>query len=143
MSETFAPVALAEARPASVVTEGRWIRWLLIGIAILFLALFLVLPLLTVFAQAFAKGFAAYLAAFTEADAHAAIRLTLLTAAIAVPFNLVFGIMASWAIAKFEFFGKNLLVTLIDLPFSVSPVVSVWLSIKQDSSVLSGSSSLH
>ncbi|KQQ48108.1 sulfate/thiosulfate transporter permease subunit [Methylobacterium sp. Leaf125] len=124
MSETFAPVAPAEARPASVVTEGRWIRWLLIGIAILFLALFLVLPLLTVFAQAFAKGFAAYLAAFTEADAHAAIRLTLLTAAIAVPFNLVFGIMASWAIAKFEFWGKNLLVTLIDLPFSVSPVVS-------------------
>ena len=124
MSETFAPVALAGARPASVVTEGRWIRWLLIGIAILFLALFLVLPLLTVFAQAFAKGFAAYLAAFTEADAHAAIRLTLLTAAIAVPFNLVFGIMASWAIAKFEFWGKNLLVTLIDLPFSVSPVVS-------------------
>jgi sulfate transport system permease protein len=124
MSETFAPVTMAEARPASVVTEGRWIRRVLIGIAILFLALFLVLPLVTVFAQAFAKGLNAYLAAFTETDAHAAIRLTLLTAAIAVPFNLVFGIMASWAIAKFEFWGKNLLVTLIDLPFSVSPVVS-------------------
>ncbi|MGU3361331.1 sulfate ABC transporter permease subunit CysW [Methylobacterium sp. M6A4_1b] len=124
MSETFAPVTLTEARPASVVTEGFWIRGLLITVAILFLALFLVLPLVTVFAQALAKGFGAYLAAFTEADAHAAIRLTLLTAAIAVPFNLVFGIMASWAIAKFEFWGKNLLVTLIDLPFSVSPVVS-------------------
>ncbi|KQP38555.1 sulfate/thiosulfate transporter permease subunit [Methylobacterium sp. Leaf104] len=124
MSETFAPATLAEARPASVVTEGLWVRGLLIAVAILFLALFLVLPLVTVFAQALAKGFGAYLAAFTEADAHAAIRLTLLTAAIAVPFNLVFGIMASWAIAKFEFWGKNLLVTLIDLPFSVSPVVS-------------------
>jgi len=124
MSETFAPVTLAEARPASVVTEGRWIRRGLIAVAIVFLALFLVLPLLTVFAQAFAKGLGAYLAAFSEPDARAAIRLTLLTAAIAVPFNLVFGIMASWAIAKFEFWGKNLLVTLIDLPFSVSPVVS-------------------
>ncbi|NEU10621.1 sulfate ABC transporter permease subunit CysW [Methylobacterium sp. BTF04] len=111
-------------RPASVVTEGSRVRWLLIGTAIAFLALFLVLPLVTVFVQAFAKGWEAYLAAFTEQDAHAAIRLTLIVAAIAVPFNVVFGIMASWAIAKFEFAGKNLLVTLIDLPFSVSPVVS-------------------
>jgi sulfate transport system permease protein len=100
------------------------VRGLLIAVAIVFLALFLVLPLATVFAQALAKGWDAYIAAFHEPDAQSAIRLTLITAAIAVPFNLVFGIMASWAIAKFEFTGKNLLVTLIDLPFSVSPVVS-------------------
>ena len=115
---------LPRHQPASVVTEGGLVRGLLITVAIVFLALFLVLPLATVFVQAFAKGWGAYLAAFHESDAHAAIRLTLITAAIAVPFNLVFGIMASWAIAKFEFRGKNLLVTLIDLPFSVSPVVS-------------------
>jgi sulfate transport system permease protein len=115
---------LPRQQPASVVTEGGLVRGLLIAVAIVFLALFLVLPLVTVFVQAFAKGWGAYLAAFQEPDAHAAIRLTLITAAIAVPFNLVFGIMASWAIAKFEFAGKNLLVTLIDLPFSVSPVVS-------------------
>ncbi|MCJ2080542.1 sulfate ABC transporter permease subunit CysW [Methylobacterium sp. J-090] len=115
---------LPRQQPASVITEGGLVRGLLIAVAIVFLALFLVLPLVTVFVQAFAKGWGAYLAAFHEADAHAAIRLTLITAAIAVPFNLVFGIMASWAIAKFEFTGKNLLVTLIDLPFSVSPVVS-------------------
>ncbi|MDF9862102.1 sulfate transport system permease protein [Methylorubrum pseudosasae] len=99
-------------------------RWLLIAVALTFLGLFLVLPLLTVFAQALAKGWGAYLAAFSEPDAHSAIRLTLIVAAIAVPFNLVFGVAASWAVAKFEFAGKNLLVTLIDLPFSVSPVVS-------------------
>ena len=125
MSSAIAPVSPIETpRIASVVTEGGAVRWGLIAVAILFLALFLVLPLLTVFAQAFAKGWGAYLAAFTEPDAHAAIRLTLITAAIAVPFNLVFGVAAAWAIAKFEFKGKNLLVTLIDLPFSVSPVVS-------------------
>lgn len=110
--------------PASVVTETGWVRWTLIAVAVVFLALFLVLPLLTVFAQAFAKGVGAYLAAFDSSDAHAAIKLTLITAAIAVPFNLVFGVTAAWAIAKFEFWGKNVLVTLIDLPFSVSPVVS-------------------
>ncbi|EHP91360.1 sulfate ABC transporter permease subunit CysW [Methylorubrum extorquens] len=110
--------------PASVVTERRVVRWLLIAVALTFLGLFLVLPLLTVFAQALAKGWGAYLAAFSEPDAHSAIRLTLIVAAIAVPFNLVFGVAASWAVAKFEFAGKNLLVTLIDLPFSVSPVVS-------------------
>ncbi|GJD28979.1 Sulfate transport system permease protein CysW [Methylobacterium adhaesivum] len=115
---------LPRQQPASVVTEGGLVRGLLIAVAIVFLALFLVLPLATVFAQALAKGWDAYIAAFHEPDAQSAIRLTLITAAIAVPFNLVFGIMASWAIAKFEFTGKNLLVTLIDLPFSVSPVVS-------------------
>jgi len=115
---------LPRPQAASVVTEGGLVRGLLVTVAIVFLALFLVLPLVTVFVQAFAKGWDAYLAAFREPDALSAIRLTLITAAIAVPFNLVFGIAASWAIAKFEFTGKNLLVTLIDLPFSVSPVVS-------------------
>ena len=115
---------LPRQQPASVVTEGGLVRGLLIAVAIVFLALFLVLPLATVFAQALAKGWDAYIAAFHEPDAQSAIRLTLITAAIAVPFNLVFGIMASWAIAKFEFRGKSILLTLIDLPFSVSPVVS-------------------
>lgn len=130
MSEALTQAPIAGPRdealrsPASVVTERRVVRWLLIAVALAFLGLFLVLPLLTVFAQALAKGWGAYLAAFAEPDAQAAIRLTLLVAAIAVPFNLVFGVAASWAIAKFEFRGKNLLVTLIDLPFSVSPVVS-------------------
>ena len=130
MSEALAQGPVAGPRdetlrqPASVVTERRVVRWLLIAVALTFLGLFLVLPLLTVFAQALAKGWGAYFAAFAEPDAQAAIRLTLLAAAIAVPFNRVFGVAASWAIAKFEFRGKNLLVTLIDLPFSVSPVVS-------------------
>jgi sulfate transport system permease protein len=119
------PVSETDLRPPeSVVTETGWVRALLIGVAVTFLALFLVLPLITVFVQAFAKGLDAYLAAFHEPDAQAAIRLTLLTAAIAVPFNLVFGVAAAWAIAKFQFWGRDLLVTLIDLPFSVSPVVS-------------------
>ncbi|MEA1834508.1 sulfate ABC transporter permease subunit CysW [Methylobacterium durans] len=114
----------AAPRPRSVTSEGRSVRWLLTGIAILFLALFLVLPLLTVFAQALARGWTAYFDAFAEPDARSAIRLTLTVAAISVPFNLVFGVAAAWAIAKFEFPGKSLLITLIDLPFSVSPVVS-------------------
>ncbi len=112
------------ARKSDVTTEAAWSRVVLIALALVFLLLFLALPLAAVFAQAFAKGIGAYLAAFREPDALAALRLTLLTAAIAVPFNLVFGICASWAIAKFEFLGKNLLITFIDLPFSVSPVVS-------------------
>ncbi|WP_375457475.1 sulfate ABC transporter permease subunit CysW [uncultured Methylobacterium sp.] len=126
MSEVVAPTFAAghAARSPSAVSEGRLVRSVLIAAAIVFLALFLVLPLITVFAQAFARGVGAYLDAFAEPDAWAAIRLTLTVAAIAVPFNLVFGIAASWAIAKFEFAGKSLLITLIDLPFSVSPVVS-------------------
>ncbi|AMO96380.1 sulfate ABC transporter, permease protein CysW [Collimonas fungivorans] len=99
-------------------------RTLLMTVALLFLALFLVVPLLSVFAEAFKKGWEAYLAAIIEPDAISAIKLTLLTAAIAVPLNLVFGVAASWTIAKFEFRGKNILLTLIDLPFSVSPVIS-------------------
>ncbi len=125
MSEVVSPAFVpAAARPGPVASEGRLTRTLLIGIAVSFLALFLVLPLLAVFAQAFSRGLAAYLDAFREPDAWSAIRLTLTVAGIAVPFNLVFGLSAAWAIAKFEFPGKALLITLIDLPFSVSPVVS-------------------
>jgi len=112
-------------KPATAaITEPPWIRRVLIAVAMVFLSLFLFLPLITVFAQALEKGIAAYLDAFWEPDALAAIRLTLLIAAIAVPLNLVFGIAAAWAIAKFEFRGKRVLTTLIDLPFSVSPVIS-------------------
>src|SRR4051812_29705172 len=96
----------------------------LIGIALAFMGVFLVLPLLTVFVEAFDKGFAGYVSAIADPDAKAAIRLTLITAAIAVPLNVAFGIAASWAIAKFEFIGKSMLIPLIDLPFSVSPVIS-------------------
>lgn len=104
--------------------DPAWVQALLVGTALLFLALFLFVPLAAVFAEALRKGWAAYLAAIGEPDALAAIRLTLLAAAIAVPANLVFGIAAAWAIAKFEFRGKQLLVTLIDLPFAVSPVIA-------------------
>ena len=104
--------------------EPAWVKTLLIGSALVFLGLFLVLPLIAVFAEALRNGFSAYFAAIAEPEALAAVRLTILTAVIAVPLNLVFGICAAWAIAKFELPGKQLLVTLIDLPFSVSPVVS-------------------
>ena len=99
-------------------------RWALTGIALAFLLFFLVLPFVIVFTEALAKGIGVYVAAITEPDALAAIELTLLTAAIAVPLNLVFGVASAWAITKFEFHGKSLLITLIDLPFSVSPVIS-------------------
>ena len=108
----------------SGTTEPLWVQRGLIGVALLFMGLFLVLPLATVFAQALDQGVWAYVEALREPDAWSAIRLTLITAAIAVPFNLVFGLAAAWAIAKFEFRGKSLLITLIDLPFSVSPVVA-------------------
>ena len=104
--------------------ESRLVRWVLIGTAMAFLALFLFLPLLVVFAKAFEKGLWAYAAAVTEPNALAAVRLTVITAAIVVPINLMFGLAAAWAIARFEFRGKTLLTTLIDLPFSVSPVIS-------------------
>ena len=104
--------------------EPRWLRFTLIGLALLFLISFLFLPLAVVFSQAFAKGVTVYLNALTEPNALLAAKLTLTTALIAVPLNLVFGICAAWSIAKFEFPGKSLLITLIDLPFSVSPVVS-------------------
>ena len=105
-------------------TESPAIRWLLTALALGFMGLFLVLPLAAVFVEALKGGWAAYWAALKEPDALSAIRLTLLTAAIAVPLNLVFGVAAAWCIAKFEFKGKAFLTTLIDLPFSVSPVVA-------------------
>jgi sulfate/thiosulfate transport system permease protein len=104
--------------------ESRLVRWALIGTALLFLVLVLLLPLAIVFVQAFAKGLPAYLEAIREPDALSAAKLTLLIAGIAVPMNLVFGIAAAWCISKFEFRGKNMLITLIDLPFAVSPVIS-------------------
>ena len=107
-----------------VTAETPRMRVALIAIVLMFLAVFLIVPVLVVFVEALRHGFGAFLAAFDDPDARAAIALTLLVAAISVPLNLVFGLAASWAIAKFEFFGKNLLITLIDLPFSVSPVVS-------------------
>jgi sulfate transport system permease protein len=105
-------------------TEPVWVRHALISIALVFMFLFLVLPLAAVFTEALRKGWDAYWEALKEPDAWAAIRLTLLTAAIAVPLNLVFGVAAAWAIAKYEFRGKAFLTTLVDLPFSVSPVVA-------------------
>jgi sulfate transport system permease protein len=105
-------------------TEPVVVRWLLIGIALVFVGLFLILPLAAVFSQAFEKGLEVYLEAIKEADTLSSIKLTLITAAVAVPLNLFFGVTAAWAIAKFTFPGKNLLITLIDLPFSVSPVIS-------------------
>jgi sulfate transport system permease protein len=104
--------------------EPPLVKWLLVGLALAFLAFFLFVPLAIVFAEALKKGVDVYLAAITEPDALSAIRLTLIAAGIAVPLNLVFGVAAAWCIAKFEFRGKNVLLTLIDLPFSVSPVIS-------------------
>ncbi|MGH7806099.1 MAG: sulfate ABC transporter permease subunit CysW [Candidatus Binatia bacterium] len=111
-----------ESRPATA--EAPWVRVTLVATSLAFLGLFLVVPLAAVFVEALRKGVAAYFASFTDSAALSAIRLTLLTAAIAVPANLVFGLAAAWSIAKFDFRGKSLLVTLIDLPFAVSPVVS-------------------
>jgi len=117
----LAPRARAATRATS---ESLLVKALLTAVALGFLALFLVVPLAAVFAQALEKGWAAYVAALREPMALSALRLTLLTAAVAVPLNLVFGLAAAWAIAKFEFPGKDVLVTLIDLPFAVSPVIS-------------------
>ena len=111
-------------RRISPTSESRTVQWVLIGLALLFMAVILVLPLYAVFHEAFAKGIVPFFAALGEPDAQASIRLTLMVAAIAVPLNVVFGLAASWAIAKFEFKGKAFLITLIDLPFSVSPVIS-------------------
>jgi sulfate transport system permease protein len=113
-----------DGRPSDARADPTWVRWTVIAVAVGFLSLFVLLPLVNVFVQAFAKGAAAYVAALTEPDALAAIRLTLIAAAISVTLNLVFGVTAAWAITKFEFPGKSLLVTFIDLPFSVSPVIA-------------------
>jgi sulfate/thiosulfate transport system permease protein len=121
----FARPATSAARTIERATgEARWIRWMLTAVALGFLALTLVLPLILVFHEAFAKGISAYLDAIREPDALSAARLTLLIASIAVPINLVFGVAAAWCISKFEFRGKYLLITLMDLPFAVSPVIS-------------------
>jgi sulfate transport system permease protein len=120
MSEGVLPQGVA----AAATTEAPLTRLVLTAVVLAFLGLFLLLPLAAVFVEAFRKGADAYLAAFQDPDALAAIRLTLTVAAIAVPLNLVFGVAAAWAVTKFEFPGKSVLITLIDLPFSVSPVVS-------------------
>ena len=116
---TTAPRAVTRA-----TGESRAVRWTLTAVALAFLAFTLVLPLALVFSQALAKGSAAYWEAIKEPDALSAAKLTLLIASIAVPVNLVFGVAAAWAITKFDFRGKNVLITLIDLPFAVSPVIS-------------------
>lgn len=105
-------------------TEHPLVQGLLIGIALLFIALIVILPLVSVFAEAFKKGAAVYLEALKEPDALSALKLTLIVAVIAVPLNTIFGVAAAWAISKFKFRGKNLLITLIDLPFAVSPVIA-------------------
>jgi sulfate transport system permease protein len=123
---TPAPVAQRRGELPSVsnALEPAWVKLVLVGVALAFLTLFLFVPLVAVFAEAFKKGGQAYFAAITDPDAVAAIKLTLIAAGISVPLNLVFGVAAAWAIAKFEFRGKSVLLTLIDLPFSVSPVIS-------------------
>jgi sulfate transport system permease protein len=116
--------AISRTVHQSTLDDANWVRWSLITIALGFIILFLCVPLALVIIQAFAKGFDAYLSALSLPDMQAAMRLTLLTALITVPLNTVFGVAAAWAITRFEFRGKNLLITLIDLPFSVSPVIS-------------------
>lgn len=117
------PAALAR-RPGRVTLRSALVRWAFIGLSLCFLAAVLLAPLAAVFATALGQGVGAYLQSFTDPDTGAAIRLTLLTAAIVVPLNTIFGICAAWAIAKFEFRGKAFLMTLIDLPFAVSPIIS-------------------
>ena len=134
MSVATAPPALPAASQYShyqskvarnrATSEPAYIRWLLITIVLIFLSLFLIVPLAAVFTEALSKGFDTYLTAITEPDALSSIKLTFIAALIAVPLNLVFGIAAAWAIAKFEFKGKSILITLIDLPFAVSPVIA-------------------
>ena len=113
---------IKSVKPFFMVAQLR--KWLLIGIALIFLAVIILLPLLAVFSQALNKGIKLYFLAITEPDALAAIKLTLITAAIAVPINTIFGVLAAWGITKFEFKGKNLLITFIDIPFAVSPVIA-------------------
>jgi sulfate/thiosulfate transport system permease protein len=119
-----APFPVVTRTVERATAEPRWVRLALIGLALAFLGIFLFVPLAAVFYEALRKGVGVYWRAIIEPDALAAVRLTLLAAAISVPLNLVFGVAAAWAIAKFEFRGKNLLITLIDLPFSVSPVIA-------------------
>ncbi|MDX2058310.1 MAG: sulfate ABC transporter permease subunit CysW [Gemmatimonadales bacterium] len=117
-------VATAPPARTTALTEPRWLRRTLIGVAVAFLTLVLLVPLGAVFIKGFEKGLEVYLAALTEPDARAALRLTLLTTAVAVPLNVVFGVAAAWAITKFNFPGRRLLIAVIDLPFAVSPVIA-------------------
>ncbi|RXT22119.1 MULTISPECIES: sulfate ABC transporter permease subunit CysW [unclassified Bosea (in: a-proteobacteria)] len=128
MSDASLPYQIEDLAPARAARrikgESRIVQFVLVVVSLAFLCLFLFLPLISVFVEAGARGWQAYREAILEPDALAAIRLTLLIAAIAVPFNVIFGLAAAWAIAKFEFRGKSLLISFIDLPFSVSPVIS-------------------
>ena len=122
LADHHAQGARFEASPAT--REARWVRAAILALALGFFAVFLLMPLVVVFAEALRKGWETYFTALADPDAVSAMMLTLLAAAIAVPLNLVFGVAAAWAVAKFDFRGKHVLVTLIDLPFSVSPVVA-------------------
>jgi sulfate transport system permease protein len=126
MAPTTTPQQLTQPgrRVQAAITEPRWVRLLLTAVAIGFLAMFLFIPLVAVFVNAFSLGYRVFFGAISDPDALSAIRLTLLTASIAVPLNIVFGLAAAWTIAKFDFRGKSALMTLIDLPFAVSPVIS-------------------
>lgn len=128
MSDASLPYQIEDLAPARaarrVSGESRLVQFVLVAVSLVFLCLFLFLPLISVFVEAGARGWQAYRDAILEPDALAAIRLTLFVAAIAVPFNVIIGLAAAWAIAKFEFRGKSLLISFIDLPFSVSPVIS-------------------
>lgn len=106
------------------INEATWVRWSLISIALLFIIIMIVLPLALVIVESLQKGFAVYIDAITDSDAFAALKLTLITALIAVPLNTVFGVLVAWAVSKFKFRGKQILLTLIDLPFAVSPVIA-------------------
>lgn len=121
---TIKPNAAGARQSQRGTEESPLVKWLLIGVALAFCGVFLLLPLANVFAQALVKGWAYYWKALSDPDSWAAIRLTLLVAFISVPLNVAFGLAAAWAVAKFDFWGKSLLITLIDLPFSVSPVVA-------------------
>ena len=123
VSHLNAPVGQSYYEYNPSTREPNWVKWSILILSLAFFGLFLLLPLVSVFTEALRKGFAVYLQAITQPDTLSAMRLTLLAAAIAIPLNVVFGVAAAWAIAKFEFRGKQLLTTLIDLPFSVSPVV--------------------
>ena len=124
VTSALVSVRRSAAAPLRATQDPRWVRWTLTGVALVFLAFFLVLPLAAVFAEALRKGIGADCSAFADADALAAVKLTLVAALVSVPANVVFGVAAAWCIAKYSFRGKSLLITLIDLPFAVSPVIS-------------------
>lgn len=124
MAGTVSSLGRRETRINHAVSEPFWVQFILITVALLFLALFLVVPLVAVFKEAFSKGVDVYFASLSEPDAWHAVKLTLLAAAISVPLNVIFGVSAAWAITKFRFRGKQALITLVDLPFAVSPVVA-------------------